>query len=873
MKDTERLINSTDRRKIRISIVLLFLISFTQSFAQNWKQLETHSDVTDNDICVIYEMATGCALSSELNSEKRPKAVKLEILDGTLNDEQITENLKWTFKKLDNGNYCISPTSDPSKVLYWEKSSIVTVGTPTNDAEWSLDCIEGQYNGMRETTSQNLLCAYSGKDWRLFAANTVNESDVRIVLFRHVEVSQIESPTFSVPNGTFYDDFYVTIQTADDATIYYTLDGSEPTTQSTVYDTPVRISPPATLKAVAEKDGQASTVAVAEYLKGVEISSIRAFKELTPGTQARLSLTDATVVHVWRDEIYLQDATGGLCLQVSTNNFMTGEIVNGTITGKYEIRGGIPMLTESDDIALSHETAATPEAQPATIADLQDELADYVCTLVKIEDVTFDGNQYLVQPSTGQQIRLYDRFGILSSGQYWPALADVSGLLLPVDEQPCIAIRSWEDIENVSNLAIPELSWSQTTCTADINENVVNTFPTLHTNSDGSVTYASSDRAVAQTDAEGNIVLISTGTTTITAFLAETAAFSSASTSYTLTVINTGRSAPMAFVASYNGTNYAVAAQSTNNKLKAEQVYLVNGKAITTSDPASISWYANPQAPEEGIKSADGQYIAYISSADVKLQDTPYKWDYNTEEGRWQINDGSTVRAIAFNGSTFGAYSVNYGYILTQTFPVTTGYRRPTTTGCFGTICLPQAVRAKDFTGATFYRIEGKTLDANNEPAQLVLAPTDMLEAGEPYLFQAEAEAVILAYSGATQTAPLHANGLYGVFAADEASAEMLEGKYLLSDNTVVKCGTGCSLGANRAYIDMEEVPVITAPAEANRLILPVSGTTSISETSIRTNGIEPIYSITGIKMGDTDRANLKPGIYIISGKTIVVNK
>ena len=106
-----------------------------------------------------------------------------------------------------------------------------------------------------------------------------------------------------------------------------------------------------------------------------------------------------------------------------------------------------------------------------------------------------------------------------------------------------------------------------------------------------------------------------------------------------------------------------------------------------------------------------------------------------------------------------------------------------------------------------------------------------------------------------------------------EASAETLEGKYLLSDNTVVKCGTGCSLGANRAYIDMEEVPVITAPAEANRLILPVSGTTSISGTSIRTNGIEPIYSITGIKMGDTDRANLKPGIYIISGKTIVVNK
>jgi len=36
---------------------------------------------------------------------------------------------------------------------------------------------------------------------------------------------------------------------------------------------------------------------------------------------------------------------------------------------------------------------------------------------------------------------------------------------------------------------------------------------------------------------------------------------------------------------------------------------------------------------------------------------------------------------------------------------------------------------------------------------------------------------------------------------------------YLLSNNTIVKAGTGCSLDANRAYIDMAKVPEYVEPS------------------------------------------------------------
>ena len=82
--------------------------------------------------------------------------------------------------------------------------------------------------------------------------------------------SQTAAPTFSPPAGTFDAAQSVTITSATSgAAIYYTTDGVDPTTASSVYSTPLPVSATTTLKAIATAPGHTqSTVASATYTIG-----------------------------------------------------------------------------------------------------------------------------------------------------------------------------------------------------------------------------------------------------------------------------------------------------------------------------------------------------------------------------------------------------------------------------------------------------------------------------------------------------------------------------------------------------------------------------------------------------------------------------
>ena len=97
--------------------------------------------------------------------------------------------------------------------------------------------------------------------------NITQNSDGTIsFLFRGL--SNVEVPTFS-PNGGTYDygsSVNVTISCGtSDASIYYTTDGTDPTTASTQYTGALTFSTYTVLKAIAEKDGETSGVASATF--------------------------------------------------------------------------------------------------------------------------------------------------------------------------------------------------------------------------------------------------------------------------------------------------------------------------------------------------------------------------------------------------------------------------------------------------------------------------------------------------------------------------------------------------------------------------------------------------------------------------------
>ena len=81
-------------------------------------------------------------------------------------------------------------------------------------------------------------------------------------------VETCATPTFSPAEGTYTEAQNVTISTTTDgATIYYTTDGSEPTTSSSVYNGAINVSSNTTIKAIAVKEGiNNSAVAEADYI-------------------------------------------------------------------------------------------------------------------------------------------------------------------------------------------------------------------------------------------------------------------------------------------------------------------------------------------------------------------------------------------------------------------------------------------------------------------------------------------------------------------------------------------------------------------------------------------------------------------------------
>ena len=82
--------------------------------------------------------------------------------------------------------------------------------------------------------------------------------------------SQSEPPAAPTISGktSFSDSTTVSLSGPDGADIYYTLDGSTPTSESTMYTEEFGLSDTTTVKAIAIKDGQSSQVVSKTFTKG-----------------------------------------------------------------------------------------------------------------------------------------------------------------------------------------------------------------------------------------------------------------------------------------------------------------------------------------------------------------------------------------------------------------------------------------------------------------------------------------------------------------------------------------------------------------------------------------------------------------------------
>lgn len=162
-------------------------------------------------------------------------------------------------------------------------------------------------NGNISTAADHTSSWYGNAETIVFTANrdannasaaTQNRYSSAVVTYESAIATSVATPTFTVEAGTYATKQNVGIECADeDATIYYTLDGTTPDKTSTLYEGTIALFKKTTVKAIAYVGEDASNVASATY--DFKLDQVLTWNENSPAIQANTSSCKTNFVSPW----------------------------------------------------------------------------------------------------------------------------------------------------------------------------------------------------------------------------------------------------------------------------------------------------------------------------------------------------------------------------------------------------------------------------------------------------------------------------------------------------------------------------------------------------------------------------------------------
>ena len=157
----------------------------------------------------------------------------------------------------------------------------------------------------------------------------------------------VDAPVFSLDGGAYVGTQTVELSAAEGCDIYYTLDETDPTTESTKYTDPITIKETTTVKAIAVKGGVSSLVAT-------EVYSIVEPMTLSEVISAATSKDTEVAINVdgWlcsgvkgTTNAYFTDGEGlGILLYSNNHGFKVGDKLSGVVVTTLTLYGGAAEL-------------------------------------------------------------------------------------------------------------------------------------------------------------------------------------------------------------------------------------------------------------------------------------------------------------------------------------------------------------------------------------------------------------------------------------------------------------------------------------------------------------------------------------------------
>lgn len=219
-------------------------------------------DISEGDYVIYYG---GKAMNTTVTSNR------LQYLEVTPSDNKITnpdESIIWHIAPISETTYWSIYNATENKYAGGTTTSnqATMLSDVTSYASWA---ITGTSTYQFENYGRSILIKDADKKWlrnngtygfACYASSTGGA----LTLYK-LDDGTPSAPTFSPAGGSFLEAQNVTLSAESGTTIYYTTDGTAPSTSSSVYSAAIPVGTTTTIKAIAVKDDKSSGVASATY--------------------------------------------------------------------------------------------------------------------------------------------------------------------------------------------------------------------------------------------------------------------------------------------------------------------------------------------------------------------------------------------------------------------------------------------------------------------------------------------------------------------------------------------------------------------------------------------------------------------------------
>ena len=547
----------------------------------------------------------------------------------------------------------ISPKGKQITTIVFETNG----STPFKNATWTNGAFSNDGNTVTITASA------PGNVEAVFGANTRIYSVQ--VNYGPIDTSIPEAPTFSPAAGTYTSAQSVELACATEgATIYYTTDGTTPTSESTEYTAAISVGENMTIKAIAINNDKVSSVATANYVINLPLSTMDQI--FAAATAASSTATDANIqfnnwvvsgVSMNGKNVFVTDGTKGFIIfdNGGEMGFAAGDVLSGTVACKVQLYKGAAELTTlsstTEGLNIAKEGVITPVVKAISALSGINTGAP-----VTINSVQFDGTNLSDGVNSIKPFNSLFAYDALENSKYY----NVTGIYQQFDATKEILPRSAADIDEV-DLDDPEISYTPASATIELGQSLPGTtFANPH---ELAISYSSNNEAVATVTDAGVISLAGgLGTAVITASFAGNATYAAANVTYTITVNPASVSENVVILAVYDTKYYAMSTTNANSAFTAIEVEYDGSKVTVNSeaDKTAIQWTKKTSGENTSFQTKDEtpMYMKGTSSgAAMSLNASVCNWSWDVTNEYYYIGSRSFFYQAA--GGYFKNFSIS----------------------------------------------------------------------------------------------------------------------------------------------------------------------------------------------------------------------